>query len=403
MQRIELVFLAWSSAVVVLEVACGLPVVVGDGGSTRPTTDSEPTDASAPTEAPVLTGEPGTTTGTSTTSTGDADSTGGATTAATTGGDRCGDGLVDADEGCDDADDNSPYASCTDECQVNVCGDGKVHTGVEGCDEGAANIDTGACRSDCQPNVCGDGAWYIDVEECDAGPENGPGFGQCDEACTINRCGDGELDVGHEVCDDGEANGSGRPGEGGKAGCDVACGFAGRRLFLSSETFTGDMSTRAGADLACQNMATAAQFTHPENFRALLADAQGSPNTFVMEDPDGRPFILPSGLIVADSYVALIDQGPGDGITTTETGEVLVEQLVWTNINPFGDAYLVDPEHTCTGWTSADATQVARVGLNAVKEGDLDGLMDWKSARQWFGYASKPCSEKRRIYCVEAQ
>jgi hypothetical protein len=403
--RIEVVFLTWiSAALVVLAVACGLPVATGDGGSTSPVTDSEPTDASTPTEASVASGEPGTGTSTSAASTGDAGSTGGATTAATTGGDRCGDGLVDADEGCDDAEDNSPYAACTDECQVNVCGDGKVHTGVEGCDEGPANIDTDACRSDCQPNVCGDGAWYIDVEECDAGPENGPEFGQCDEACTINRCGDGELDVGHEVCDDGdEANGSGRPGEDGKTGCDVECGFSGRRLFLSSKTFDGDMSTRAGADLACQNMAAAVQFKHPEDFRALLADAQGSPNTFLAEDPDGRPFILPSGLIVAATYAALIAQGPGAGITTTETGEVLVEKLVWTNINPFGDAYLVDPEHTCTGWTSADATQSARVGLNAVEPGDLDGLATWKSGRQWFGYATMPCSGKRRIYCVEAQ
>jgi hypothetical protein len=397
LQRIEAVLLACvMAAVCILGIACGADVGAGGGGSTGPTTDT-------PTEVPVPTSGSGTSTSTTAANTLEtAGSTSGATTAGATSDDHCGDGILDADEGCDDADANSPYAACTDECQINVCGDGKVHTLVEGCDEGVANIDTGACRSDCQPNVCGDGAWYIGVEECDAGTLNGPEFGQCDEACTINRCGDGELDVGHEICDAGPANGSGRPGDDGMTGCDLECGFFGRRLFLSSMTFTGAMNTRAGADLACQLMAMGAQYKHPEKFRALLADAQGSPNTFVTEDPGGRPFILPSGLIVANSYAALISQGPGEGITTTETKEVLVKKPVWTNLNPFGDAYLLDPENTCAGWTSSDNTLSARVGLNAPAPDDPDGLATWQTQRHWLTFSTKSCSFPYRIYCVEA-
>ena len=95
--------------------------------------------------------------------------------------------------------------------------------------------------------------------------------------------------------------------------------------FLSSKVFSGEMGTRAGADLACQIMAAEAGFEDEYKYRALLADASGSPNTFVDPDPDGlgRPFILPGGLIIAASYPALIKLGPGDGITTTEQGEML--------------------------------------------------------------------------------
>ena len=196
---------------------------------------------------------------------------------------------------------------------------------------------------------------------------------------------------------------TGRGAEPGAAGCDLDCGLDGRRIFLSSLLFTGDMGTRAGADLACQNLAAKAGFRHPTRFRALLADASGGPADFVEEDPGGRPFILPSGLIVAASYAALIADGPGAGITTTEMGEVLLEKLVWTNLNPFGGAYVVDPEHTCAGWTSSSIAHVARVGYDAVSPEDAAAFAAWKEGRQWLSFATKTCEKARHIYCIEAK
>ncbi|HEY0132582.1 MAG TPA: hypothetical protein VGB85_00845 [Nannocystis sp.] len=314
----------------------------------------------------------------------------------------CGDGVLDPGEGCDEGIDNAIYAACTDECQLNVCGDSKVHVGVETCDEGSENVDTGYCRSDCQLGICGDGFVFAALESCDAGGANGPEYGQCDESCTINRCGDGELDVGHEQCDDGALNGSGEPGELGQAGCDVDCGFFGRRIFLSSQVFTGDMGTRAGADLACEIMATQAGFKAAYRYRALLADSKGSPNSFVVPDPDGRPFILPGGLIVAASYAELIQLGPGEGVTTTEQGEMLFEEKVWTNVNPAGDAYLDDPASTCAEWSSADKLKSARAGINAVAPGDAAALAEWRAQKHWLSAVNLICSKQYRIYCIEA-
>ena len=50
-----------------------------------------------------------------------------ATTSTTQAGVTCGDGVLDPGEGCDEGANNKLYAACTDECQLNVCGDHKVH------------------------------------------------------------------------------------------------------------------------------------------------------------------------------------------------------------------------------------------------------------------------------------
>lgn len=313
----------------------------------------------------------------------------------------CGDGVVDPGEGCDDGAGNGPNAVCTNGCQLNVCGDGDVHAGVEACDEGADNIDTGYCRSNCQLGVCGDGYVFAALEACDAGEANGPDYGQCDANCTINRCGDGELDVGLEECDDGAQNGS--DGDGEVAGCDLDCGFLGRRIFLSSQLFTGDMGTRAGADLACETMAYTAGLRHSYRYKALLADANGAPNEYIQHDPqDARPFILTTGLVLAASYSDLLASGPGDGVTTTELGEILYDKKVWTNVNPFGDAYLKESASTCASWNSANKLNSARVGYNAVAPGDAAALAEWRSKKQWLSFLTEPCSESFRIYCIEA-
>ena len=156
-------------------------------------------------------------------------SSGGSTGALTGGAGECGDGVVDAGEGCDDGNlDNND--ECTAICQPAVCGDGQLHVGVEACDDGNQN-DGDACTSSCTLPGCGDG--HVDAgEECDDGnledddactslckkPGCGDGIVQAGEACDDGnqsdndaclkscqaaKCGDGVLHQGEELCDDG--------------------------------------------------------------------------------------------------------------------------------------------------------------------------------------------------------
>ncbi len=115
---------------------------------------------------------------------------------------RCGDGVQDPGEACDDANvDNTD--SCLSNCESAVCGDGYVLAGFEQCDDGNAS-DEDSCIAGCYDATCGDGHLYAGVEDCDDG--NFSAGDGCDPDCKVEmnvvECGDGELE-GAEQCDDG--------------------------------------------------------------------------------------------------------------------------------------------------------------------------------------------------------
>jgi cysteine-rich repeat protein len=131
---------------------------------------------------------------------------------------RCGDGVIDTGEDCDDGAHNSDTADhCRTSCTLPTCGDSIVDDGEE-CDEGAANSDStpDACRTDCTEPTCGDAVADVSHdEECDTGAFNSDhGPDACRKNCMAASCGDGTKDTGEE-CDDGNhLNGD---------GCSVTC------------------------------------------------------------------------------------------------------------------------------------------------------------------------------------
>jgi fibro-slime domain-containing protein len=105
---------------------------------------------------------------------------------------------------------NRTYTVCSPKC-----GDGIVN-GTEQCDDGLNNSDTayGGCTTQCTIGpYCGDGK--VDTafgEECDDGVNQSPTYGTttgCAAGCRKpGYCGDGKIDGQHEQCDDGAANGT---------------------------------------------------------------------------------------------------------------------------------------------------------------------------------------------------
>ena len=76
---------------------------------------------------------------------------------------RCGDGLTNGPEECDDANIDESDA-CLSSCTAATCGDGFVYVGMEQCDDGNQSDEDG-CTSACEPAICGDGYTYGGVEE----------------------------------------------------------------------------------------------------------------------------------------------------------------------------------------------------------------------------------------------
>ncbi len=122
---------------------------------------------------------------------------------------RCGDGVVAADEYCDDGENTSTYNGCGPSCiPAPYCGDGKLQSPAEECDDGVNVSQYGGCGPGCKRGpVCGDGTVQSPWEDCDDGVNTGD-YGKCGPSCHYGpRCGDGIIQPTHEECDDGDLNG----------------------------------------------------------------------------------------------------------------------------------------------------------------------------------------------------
>ncbi|MCH9683915.1 MAG: hypothetical protein K0V04_20955, partial [Deltaproteobacteria bacterium] len=82
----------------------------------------------------------------------------------------CGNGLVDPQEECDDAN-AEDTDDCLSSCVAASCGDGFLQDGVEECDDGNDD-DTDDCPGSCLAATCGEGFVLDGVEECDDGNDD---------------------------------------------------------------------------------------------------------------------------------------------------------------------------------------------------------------------------------------
>jgi cysteine-rich repeat protein len=199
---------------------------------------------------------------------------------------RCGDGMLDPMEQCDDGND-VPGDGCT-ECRRDAfCGDGNLDEG-EVCDDGN-NRSGDRCRSDCESDEsCGNGIRdVIAGEVCDDGdPDGGP----CNASCTeLTTCGNDmvETEAG-ESCDDGDT----MPWDGCGRDCQVE-----RSLVLDSLRI-GD------ANEACDFSGDG----EPDNqLAAALGPLRGLANDMFLSDSVGTDLILLLTFFDLDDPAARMD------------------------------------------------------------------------------------------------
>ncbi|MSP63502.1 MAG: DUF4215 domain-containing protein [Myxococcales bacterium] len=158
---------------------------------------------------------------------------------------RCGDGVLDAGEGCDDGNKDSGDA-CLTTCVKAFCGDGFARAGVEQCDDGN-QLDGDGCVAGCKSARCGDGFTFLGMEECD--DANPVETDACLSRCVMARCGDGFLRTGVEECDDGNHDDSDAcPGACKNARCGDGFAWSGHE-----ECDDGNASNADACPSTCKN------------------------------------------------------------------------------------------------------------------------------------------------------
>ena len=296
-----------------------------------------------------------------------------------------------------DPDDSTSDTSTTG-LEPPGCGDGVVE-GEEECDEGfAENTMFGGCLPSCVLAQCGDGVVQAGVEECDQGEANEFKYGGCVPlTCKWGpRCGDGEVDGPEEVCDPGDPNGQSDE----LVPCDADCRFKGRIVFLTSETYDGNLGGLAGADSLCQDLAETFDAPRADSYIAWLSDSKTSPLERINHGAefDETPYVLRSGVQVAANFDDLIDNGPWPGIDLTDKYESVLQRSVWTNTAI--DGGLFSAEHHCEDWGSNSSMYGARIGRSSLPA-NSPSLDNWKKLGQWTSRAAKTCDFHYHLYCFE--
>lgn len=157
-------------------------------------------------------------------------------------------------------------------------------------------------------------------------------------------------------------------------------------VFVTSNTFSGALGGIDGADQKCLQAFTTSLDLNAKAGRVLAwVGVAGMP-------PGGRfkqsmrPYRLPTGTLVANSWFALVAQDLVHAIDTTETLVALPNAHAWTGLDPNGTPSL----NNCTGWTVPGMTLFGDVGRAYVGTRPL-----------WTYDGSDTCGVANHLYCFE--
>lgn len=260
------------------------------------------------------------------------------------------------------------------------------------CSVGQVLVSVGSSQWSCQPPCSG---VFIDLQS------NIANCGACGHACSSGMlCSSGLC-----ICAPGKTSCSGQcvDTQTDKANCGScgntcpsiqvcqagACVPTNRKIvFITSQTYTGELGGLQGADAKCQTLANAAGLTG--TYRAWLS-TQGI-NAIDRITDKLYPYTTLDGGLVANSINELIyfPQHPSSHIIIDEHDDSVLTQnrFVWTGTNP--DGTTAQPLTNCDDWTSALGTKFGVAG-NSEPLGTGDWTYDIYSA----------CNLHRSLYCFQ--
>ena len=150
-------------------------------------------------------------------------------------------------------------------------------------------------------------------------------------------------------------------------------------VFLTSETYNGNLGGVAGADAKCQTLANNAKL--PGTYYAWISDSESnsSPSNRFKRSPylDSLPYhnVKGGGRAgkIANNWADLTNGSLLGPITTTEKGGLgLGYPNVWTNTGTNGKFYSLF--NHCKGWTSTSSNDIGMAGTSVTIFGQSCGL-----------------------------
>jgi len=158
-----------------------------------------------------------------------------------------------------------------------------------------------------------------------------------------------------------------------------------RIVFVTSETFQGNLGGLDGADAICNQLATEAGL--PGIYRAWLGSSTEDPIERFSRSP--RPYALLDGSEVADNLDGLTDGFIQRSVAMTELGMMVTAPNVWTNV--WVDGHPREDGASCDDWTSLDSVgQVGRTDANLRAQ-----------PYGWTNYSNLSCEDFAHLYCFE--
>ena len=162
-----------------------------------------------------------------------------------------------------------------------------------------------------------------------------------------------------------------------------------KTVFLTSETYTGDLGGLSGADEKCNALASDAGLDG--TYKAWLSDSTGSPSTRFTQS--SVPYALVDGVVIANDWEDLVDGTLLSPINVTELGEMfnLSSKTLFTNTTVTGGCVDCSFSATlsCNDWQSTTTGLFGGIGLY-----DVTGV-------QWTEFGITACFANQPLYCFE--
>lgn len=166
-----------------------------------------------------------------------------------------------------------------------------------------------------------------------------------------------------------------------------ACSLHAKRVFISSDSYSGDLGGLSGADQSCQTLADSTVLSG--TWKAWLSDSVNNVNDRFTHST--YPYILIDETTkIADDWTSLTTSGLLSMINKNEKNKIVSNSNVWTNTNNDGLSVYSNPIFICNDWNIKNKRITAIFGKNNLF-----------TTAQWSNFGLATCNTQRRLYCFE--